>query len=380
MGFSDVYPYAREPVGAPAGALEPSGEEHLRIGMIAPPAVAVPPPVYGGTESIIDRLARGLTARGHEVVLFTVGDSTCPIERRFTYPTALGTNAGVLSDILQARAAYLALADVDLIHDHTLTGPLLPDVRPDDIPVAATLHSELSAGYVSELRKRAGDISLVAISHDQRRSAPQLNVRAVIHHGIDLTEYPVGQGDGGYLLFLGRMHPDKGVHRAIAVARQSGRRLLIAAKMWEPEERLYFADVVQPMLGNGIEYIGQVGGDEKVSLLTHAEALVNPIRWREPFGLVMIEALACGTPVLSFAEGAATEIVEDGVTGFLCHDVAGMARAVDRLTEIDRSVCRSRCVDRFSMEHMITRHVSLYRRILQRAAVASESELLTEAG
>ncbi|MET1045036.1 MAG: glycosyltransferase family 4 protein [Microbacteriaceae bacterium] len=370
MGLDDVHPFA----------LPSAGETSLRIGMIAPPAVAVPPPVYGGTESVVDRLARGLTARGHEVVLFTVGESTCPVERRFTYRTAVGTNAGVLTDILQARAGYRALDDVDLIHDHTQTGALLRGLRPAGVPTTATLHTELTAEYAAALAARARDVSLVAISHDQRRSAPKVRMSAVIHHGIDLAEYPVGPGDGGYLLFLGRMHPTKGVHRAIAVARGSGRPLIIAAKMWEPEEHRYFTDVVQPMLGRGIEYIGQVGRDEKVSLLGHAEALVNPIRWREPFGLVMIESLACGTPVLAFAEGAATEIVEHGVTGLLCDDEADMARVVERVAAIDRSVCRSRCADRFSMGHMLTRHEMLYRRVLERAATESESELLTEAG
>ena len=165
-------------------------------------------------------------------------------------------------------------------------------------------------------------------------------------------------------MFLGRMSPDKGVHRAIAVARAAGKPLMIAAKMWEPAEHRYFTEVVEPLLGNDAVYVGEVGGGHKLELLGAAEALVNPIRWPEPFGLVMIEALACGTPVLAFPEGAAPEIVDNGRTGFLCRDEEEMAAFVDEVRWIDRRQCRERVRTCFSTEKMVDAHVALYRRII----------------
>jgi glycosyltransferase involved in cell wall biosynthesis len=209
-------------------------------------------------------------------------------------------------------------------------------------------------------------VAIVAISHDQRRSAPELPIAAVIHHGIDVASRPMGGGDGGYVLFLGRMSPDKGVHLAIRVARAAGRRILVAAKMWEAAEHRYFAEVVEPLLGSDATYVGQVGGDEKMDLLCGAEALLNPIRWPEPFGLVMIEALAVGTPVLTFAEGAAPEIVEHGRTGFVCTDERDMVERLAHVDTIDRAACRASVAARFSDEKMVADHLALYRRLIDR--------------
>jgi glycosyltransferase involved in cell wall biosynthesis len=328
--------------------------------------LAVPPPNYGGTEMVIDLLARGLTARGHQVVLYTVGDSTCPVELRWKHPLALSTEAGLFADVVHARDGYQALQDVDLVHDHTTSGPLLPPASFPSLPILATLHSLLEPEIRSALTRTVGRIGLIAISHDQRRSAPEVPMRTVIHHGIDASLYPFGSGDGGYLLFLGRMHPVKGVHHAINVARATGRRLLIAAKMWEGEERRYFAEIIEPMLGPDIEYLGPVGPERKRELLAGAEALINPIRWREPFGLVMIEALACGTPVIGFPEGAAPEIIEHGVTGFLCADEADMVAAIERVEALDRAVCRRACLRLFSANRMVNRHVRAYADAIER--------------
>lgn len=168
------------------------------------------------------------------------------------------------------------------------------------------------------------------------------------------------------MLFLGRMSPIKGAHRSIRVARAAGRPILLAAKMWEPAERHYFEAMVEPLLGADATYLGEVNGAEKVDLLGGAEALLNPIRWPEPFGLVMIEALACGTPVLSFAEGAAPEIVEHGRTGFLCLDEDDMAARLRRIDELDRAACRASAEARFTTERMVAEHVDLYRRVIAR--------------
>lgn len=337
----------------------------LRVGLVAPPWVPVPPTVYGGTEFVVEQLANGLTRAGCDVVLFTTGDSTCPVERRWLYPRALGTVADPSAEVAHVARAYRELAGMDVIHDHTLAGPQWVGTQRNGTPIVTTVHGP----FTPRLRKHyaavaAGGVDIVAISHSQRRSAPEVPITAVIHHGIDTARFPLGRGQGGYVLFLGRMHPDKGAHRAIAVARAAGQRIILAAKMWEPAERRYFAECVEPMLGTDAVYVGEVGGRQKLELLSAAYALLNPIRWPEPFGLVMIEALACGTPVLTFAEGAAPEIVEHGRSGFLCTDEDDMAAALGHVCDLDRNDCRARVDTHFSTDRMVRDHLDLYRRLL----------------
>jgi len=342
-------------------------ERPLRVGLIAPPWVAVPPPVYGGTELVIDLLARGLLAAGHDVMLFSTGDSTCPVDRRWRYPQALGTTADLVAELAHVETAYRNMADVDIIHDHTMTGPTWAELPFDSTPVVTTVHGpftdEFRRLYATAARRGA---SLIAISQHQRNSAPEVPIAGVIHHGLDVDTIPVGNGDGGYVLFLGRMHPDKGAHRAIAAARAAGLEIVLAAKMWEPAERRYFAERVKPLLGRDAVYVGECGAEEKFELLAGARALVNPIRWPEPFGLVMAEALACGTPVVAFREGAAPEIVDHGTTGFLSIDEDDLAASLSRIGEIDRGACRAAAESRFSTRRMVNDHVSLYRRLTTR--------------
>jgi glycosyltransferase involved in cell wall biosynthesis len=337
----------------------------LRIGLIAPPWVPVPPRFYGGTEVVVDHLARGLKRAGCDVELFTTGDATCPVERHSLYPSALGIVAETSAEVAHVEAAYRELSDVDVIHDHTLAGPARFHRLAPPMPVVTTVHGSLTPDLRRLYAKAAERITVVAISDAQRRSAPEVPMAAVIHHGIDVEAFPFGRGDGGYVLFLGRMSSDKGADRAIAVARASGRRILLAAKMWEPGERRYFRDRVEPLLGPDAFFVGEVGGKEKLDLLAGAAALINPIRWPEPFGLVMIEALACGTPVLSFVEGAAPEIIDHGRTGFLCADEEDMATRMASAVQLDRAACRASVAARFSTDRMVNDHLALYERLLQ---------------
>ena len=332
----------------------------LTVGLIAPPWVSVPPPQYGGTEVVIDHLARGLVAAGHRVRLFTTGDSTCPVERLWVDPEALGTNGNSIDELTHVDAAYTELSDCDIIHDHTMLGPLWASERRGP-PVVATHHNAFLPEIIRLYERIGRHAAVVAISHHHRSTAPTVPVARVIHHGIDVDRIPIGAGDGDYLLCVGRMSPDKGIHRAINIARAAGRRLLIAAKMWEPLEHRYFEEVVEPMLGDDAVYLGQVGGADKYELMGGAEALLNPIRWPEPFGLVMIEALATGTPVLAFPEGSAPEIVDHGRTGFLCEDEQDMVEHLHRLTELDRNTCRAEAAARFCTARMVRDHVELYR-------------------
>lgn len=336
----------------------------MRVGLIAPPWLTVPPTGYGGTEAVVDHLARGLASAGHDVELVATGDSTCPVATTWVHPKALGFPTGATPfELRHVLHAYDALGGCDVIHDHTVVGPLLSPARPGP-PVVWTNHgpfdAELTAIF-SAGRHRAA--AVVAISRAQAGSWVGGRVDAVIHHGIELDRFPVGDGGGGYVLALTRMTPSKGVAAAIDVARSAGVPLVLAAKMREPDERAYFEAEVRPRLGPGIDFVGEVGPDERVRLLGDAQALLNPIAWDEPFGLVMIEALACGTPVIATRRGAAPEIVADGVTGFLGRTrrelVAGLG-AVDRL---DRAACRARALQHFSDRRMVEEHLALYRRV-----------------
>ena len=342
----------------------PRASPRLRIGLIAPPWVSVPPTVYGGTELVIDHLARGFVAAGHDVTLFTTGDSTCPVRRRWVHPRAVGTTGEILSELRHVQAAYEVLDGCDVIHDHTLLGPLWSAVESVRPVLVTTAHGEFTPELASLFAALGKRLAVVSISEHHRSTAPSVPFAAVIHHGIDVDAVPFGRGDGGYVLFLGRMSPDKGAHRAIQVARAAGKQLRIAAKMWEPAEHAYFDEQVAPLLGADAVYLGEVGGREKFDLLAGAEALLNPIRWPEPFGLVMIEALAAGTPVLTFAEGAAPEIVDHGTTGYVCADEADMARRLATVSTLDRGQCRRAAQERFSTSRMVDAHLALYGRLL----------------
>lgn len=340
----------------------------MRVGIVAPPWLPVPPGTYGGIELIVDQLARGLTEAGQEVVLFTTGDSTCPVERRWVYERSLPSQMGASApEIRHVAHAYRALAGCDVIHDHTVVGPLYA-AHHADVPVVATNHGPFTPELADVYAAAADRVGVIAISHAQARTAPEgVRLAGVIHHGLDMDAFPVGDGDGGYAVFLGRMAPEKGARRAALIAREAGWRLVIAAKMREPAERRYFEEEVRPLLGDGVEMAGEVGWDRKLALLGGAAALINPIRWPEPFGLVMAEALACGTPVLAFAEGAATEIVDHGVTGFLCADEADMVACLGRLGALDRATCRATAKERFSSERMVAEHIAVYDRLVSGA-------------
>ncbi|MHC1557834.1 glycosyltransferase family 4 protein [Actinomycetospora sp. C-140] len=337
----------------------------MRIGIVAPPWVPVPPVAYGGTEAVIDNLAHGLVAEGVDVRLFTVGTSTCPVPSDHLFDDPVAPMNTALPEAAHVLAAYDALDDVDLIHDHTVLGPLVAGRRgATRVPVVTTLHHLLTPPALRVAAEAARHASIVAISRSQARSAVGVPVTAVIHHGIDLDVHRFGPGDGGHLMYIGRMAPEKGVHRAVRVARAAGRRLVLATKIRTPEERAYYEDEVRPLLLPDAEPPREMGPDQRARLLGGAVALVNPIRWREPFGLVMAEALACGTPVVTFPEGAAPEIVDDGRTGFLCDDEDAMVAALDRIGSLDRRACRAAAEQRFSVARMARDHVRLYRALL----------------
>jgi glycosyltransferase involved in cell wall biosynthesis len=337
----------------------------VKVGLIAPPWVPVPPPSYGGTEAVVDRLARGLVAAGHQVLLYAPWDSTCPV------PTVPGTHAarpeeigGTTVELAYVIRGHDSLASCDVVHDHTLAGPVIGRRRGAP-PMLTTSHGPFTPEVADVYRSFARRVPIVAISHAQAVEASQqgIQVARVIHHGLDPSEITEGAGDGGYLLFLGRMHPDKGVDAAVRVARAAGVPLRIAAKMREPAERAWFEREVKPLLSHDVEYVGEADRVTALALLEGALALVNPIRWCEPFGLVMVEALAAGTPVLAFPNGAAPEIVEDEVTGFLCANEAEMVARIAGVSSLDRAACRDSVRRRFSTTRVVDDHLALYEQV-----------------
>jgi len=335
----------------------------VRIGLIAPPWVAVPPARYGGTEAVIDTLARALATAGDQVVLFSVGESTCPVTRRWVYDEAQRDRMNwTAPELFHVAHAYRALADCDVIHDHT-TGGLAVLGKHAEVPVVVTHHNRFDR-ETNLLFAESPWAASVALSHSHAREARGFRPTRVIHHGIDATAFPHGTGSGGHLLFLGRIAPEKGVDRAIEVARRAGVPLVIAAKMQEERELAFFRDVVRPRLGPGVDYVGEVDATTKARLLGDAIALLNPIRWREPFGMVMIEALACGTPVLASPRGAAPEIIRPGVTGLLCQTDADFVDAIGRVDELSRPACRAAAEGYFSARRMAADYRDLYASLL----------------
>ncbi len=336
----------------------------MKIAIISPPWVAVPPQAYGGTENVIDTLARGLVDAGHEVLLFATGDSTCPVPTEWVYPRAVGTaTAASATELRHVVHAYERALEwgADVVHDHTLVGPFY--ARELGVPVVTTNHGPFQSELGDVYRAMAPSTPVIAISHHQASTAQDTEVARVIHHGVDLEQFPVGSGEGGFALFLGRMNPDKGVHTAIDLARAAGVPLKIAAKMAEPAEREFFLEHVKPRLGEDVVYLGEVDHATKVELLGEASCLLNPIQWHEPFGMVMIESLACGTPVLATHFGSVPEIVDDGVTGFVRDDADDLVEALGRVEELDRGACRAVVVDRFSQRRMVRDHLELFRSV-----------------
>lgn len=342
----------------------------MRIAVISPPWAPVPPVLYGGIELVVDRLAVGFQAAGHEVLLYATGDSTTPVPMQWVLEKAEGMRIGMaVPEQRHVLHAYEAVAawGADVVHDHSIIGPFHAADRYPDLPVCTTIHGPFNEELTDLYERLNKDgIPIIAISHAQDESAPTVKCERVIHHGIDATDFPVGKGDGGYCLFLGRMSPDKGAHRAAIAAKEAGVPLLMAAKMREAWEHQFFDEFVKPHLTDEIQYLGEVPHEQKLELLAGATALLNPIRWNEPFGLVMIEALACGTPVLAFPEGAAPEIVQDGVTGFLCTDESDMAAKIALAKGLDRGACRASVENYFSTKRMVDEHIELFQSMIKK--------------
>jgi glycosyltransferase involved in cell wall biosynthesis len=340
--------------------------DQLRIAVLAPPWFRVPPTGYGGIEWVVSLLADGLALAGHDVTLFASGDSRTHAKLHAVYERAPSEHIGrSFWELRHVLACYERYDEFDVINDHSgppsaAIGGAVPT------PVVHTVHGPLDGepGLLYEAIARvAPNVGLISISLNQRKPKPDLNWIANCPNALDLSVYPCKPHRGDYLLFLGRLSPDKGAHRAIAVAIQSGVPLKIAGKCRERKEREYFKELVEPHLGasRGIEYLGEVNHGEKVELLQDARATLFPIEWEEPFGLVMIESMACGTPVIATRWGAVPEVIEHGRSGIIVDDYRVMPAALEEVDRIDPLECRRYVEERFAPERMVADYLDAYR-------------------
>lgn len=341
----------------------------IRLAMVAPPWYELPPSGYGGIESMCAGLTDALIARGVEVTLIGVGvnGTKAPFVQTFQQPQhpRLGDT---MPDALHVAAlpSILSRLQVDLVHDHSFLGPLTAAGRP--IPTLVTAHGPVSGeiGRYYRLLDRA--IDLVAISQAQRAAAPGLNWAGVVHNAVRVRDFPFRRQKGDFALFLGRMSPEKGLVNAIVAATRAGMDLVVAAKASEPAEQQYFEAEVRPRLGPRIHWVGEADRSAKCELLSRARCLLFPISWEEPFGMVMIEALSCGTPVVALRRGSVPEVIRDGVTGLICDSVDELPGALLRVAELEPDACRQEALARFDVDRMARGYLEVYQRLLDRRA------------
>jgi len=335
----------------------------MRLAHIAPPWIPVPPVTYGGTELMVDVLVRGLRQRHLEVLVFCAGDSRLapptagPFPRSFWPPEKFSEN-------LHLAYAWRFLQDhpVDLIHSHLESAAGFGEALGNPLPLVITLHTpitEVKRDYLLHFPQ----VQLVAVSDFQRRRLPGHPRVALIPHGLEVAAYPPGSHKEDYFLFLGRIYPEKGLHTAIRLARETGRRLVCAGPVFAPD-RPYFDQEIAPHLdGRRLVYVGPADFPRKLDLLGRAQALLLPLEVDEAFGLVMLEAMACGTPVIAAARGAAPEIIVPGVTGFVAHSETEFLEAMQAVAELDPEACRGHVARHFSQEAMVSAYLRLYEQV-----------------
>jgi glycosyltransferase involved in cell wall biosynthesis len=340
----------------------------MKIAQVAPLYESVPPKLYGGTERIVSYLTEELVRQGHQVTLFASGDSVTQARLVEACPRSLRLDQTCVDDvahyIVLLEQVFRQASSFDLIHFHIdyLHFPL--SVR-QPIPTVTTLHGRLDLPDLLPVYEMFPSMPVVSISNAQRTPLPWINWLGTVYHGLPEDLYTFREAPGTYLAFLGRISPEKGVEQAIAIAQQVGVPLKIAAKV-DRKDREYFQEVVQPLLHNNslVEYIGEIGGDNKDTFLGEAYALLFPIDWPEPFGLVMIEAIACGTPVIAYPRGSVPEVLENGVTGWIVESIEEAVQAVRRVPTLSRARCRQVFEECFSASRMAHDYLQIYKKLL----------------
>ncbi|HWR01543.1 MAG TPA: glycosyltransferase family 4 protein [Chlorobaculum sp.] len=340
----------------------------LRIAQIAPLVESVPPKKYGGTERVVYYLTEGLVEKGHDVTLFASGDSTTSARLIAPVSTSLRlgrkTRSPIIMNMLTLAMVYEEMAGkFDIIHSH-VDFHTLPFAARSPTPTVLTMHGRLDTPDYPRILNQYRSMSYVSISDSQRIPAPDINWAGTVYHGYPESLFSFKPDPEDYFLYLGRFSEEKRPDQAIMLAKACNIRLKIAAKI-DPADKDYFKNRIEPLLDSPlIEYIGEVGDDKKGELLRNARALLNTIDWPEPFGLVMIEAMACGTPVIVRRCGSAPEIITHGLNGFLCDSKQDFITAIHNVDSISRAACRREFEKRFTLKHMTDNYESLYYKIL----------------
>lgn len=339
----------------------------MKIAQIAPLWESVPPQLYGGTERIVSYITEELVRLGHEVTLFATGDSKTKAALKTFCPKALRLHTGLVNRdaplvLMLEHALGADSGRYDMVHSH-LDFLGFPMSRRCNVPVVTTMHGRLDLPELVPIFEEYAEMPVVSISDAQRTPLPGANWQSTVYHGIPKDLYSLHERSGSYLAFLGRIAPEKCPDQAIEIAKRVGMPLRIAAKV-DPADRDYFKLKIERLLEHPlIEYVGEINDAEKNDFLGDAAALLCPYDWPEPFGLVLIEAMACGTPVLAYRRGSIPEVIDHGVTGFVCDDLDGMAQAVAALPLIDRPRCREVFERRFTVERMVQDYLALYERM-----------------
>ncbi|WP_123684020.1 glycosyltransferase family 4 protein [Amycolatopsis thermoflava] len=342
----------------------------LRVAMVVPPYFDVPPKAYGGVEAVVADLADALVDRGHHVTL--IGAGRPGTKARFvpvwdrTVPELLGGPYPEVMHAIAARRAVQRLAaaeGVDVVHDHSLAGPL--NAPAYGVPTVVTVHGPVGEDMARYYTELGDDVHLVAISDRQRELAPGLNWIGTVHNALRLADWPFQSEKDDYALFLGRFHPDKAPHLALEAAHRAGLRLVLAGKCAEPIEKEYFEREVRPRLTDNDHVFGVADATAKRELLAKARCLLFPIQWEEPFGMVMIEAMACGTPVVALRSGAVPEVVVDGVTGLVRDDPADLVQALHDVRHLDPAKCRAHVAEHFDVGGLGAGYEAAYRRAVE---------------
>lgn len=352
----------------------------LRIAQIAPIIERVPPKKYGGSERVVHVLTEGLVSKGHQVTLFASGDSLTSAKFISVYPRSL--REAKIKDLygmndlslLHFGKPYTLQDKFDVIHDHN--GVLsLPTAQLSETPVVMTLHGAFNSTN-RHLYSLFNNPYLVAISHAQAKSAPlNANVIGVVHNGLKMDKYPFSEEHDGYLLYVGRISMEKGTHYAIEVAQALDLPLIIAAKLDQAIDVAYFNEYIKPCLSDErIRWIGEVDEAERNKLMSKALCLLHPVTWKEPFGLTLIEAMACGCPVVAFEKGSIPEIIIDGKTGFVVDDIEKMIDAVEKTTSLDRGFCRKHALENFNVNKMVDQYEQIYYKILNKNSSKKKSK------
>ena len=344
-------------------AARSDGRDRLRIAMVAPPWFRIPPSGYGGIEWICFWLVEGLVSRGHDVTLFAADENKTSARFVQTYEEAPSTRVGEpFPEVIHAASIAETLRELepDVTHDNTIAGPLLAFGRSS--PTVVTAHGPVDGEIGHYYGLLGSNVSLVSISDAQRRMAPELPWIGTVYNAIPIEEYPFREDKEDFAVFLGRMNPEKAPHLAIDAAREAGLPIVLAGKCSEQAERHYFESEVEPRLGRGVEWVGQADTELKKDLLSRARCFLFPIRWEEPFGIVMVEAMACATPVVGLNAGSVPEVVVHGETGFICEDPAELPQAVHNVESLEAKACREHVASHFTVDTMVEGYEDAYAR------------------